>query len=117
MGAVSLALSITGLVFAPSAAADQDDCPEEYLCVWDNATYSGSPTWKSMTDLYDLSSTSGFSVVNNTSMDVRFKIISHYGPPEPWVIACLHAPPGANAHAWRGGFRRTLSWTQIGVIC
>ncbi|MFF0451684.1 peptidase inhibitor family I36 protein [Streptomyces sp. NPDC004609] len=106
-----------GLVFAPSAAADKSDCPEEHICVWDNGTYSGSPAWQSTTDLYDLYSASGLSIVNNTSSDLRFKVVYRYVPRETWMIGCLYAPPATNAHAFPGNSSFTLAWTQVGVIC
>ncbi|MYY09968.1 hypothetical protein GT204_13850 [Streptomyces sp. SID4919] len=117
LAAVSLSLCAAGLVFAPSAAAAQDDCPDEHLCVWANGTYSGPPTWKSTTELYDLYSPSGLSIVNNTTDDLRFKVVYRYVPRETWVIGCLYTPPGANAHAWAMNSPLTLSWTQLGVLC
>ncbi|MEU9609428.1 peptidase inhibitor family I36 protein [Streptomyces sp. NPDC048057] len=118
MGALSLSLCTAGLAFAPSAAAGGDgECPEEHFCVWGNATYSGPPTWKSTTDLYDLPAKSGLSVVNNTSTDVRFKIIIHYQSYDGWLIPCLGSFPGGNAHAWTSNYSRTLAWTKIGDSC
>ncbi|MFH8614913.1 peptidase inhibitor family I36 protein [Streptomyces sp. NPDC017979] len=118
MGAASLSLCAAGLTFAPSAAAGSDrGCPEGHFCVWDNGTYSGPPTWKSTTGLYDLPESTGISFVNNTSVDVRFKIIIDLEEQDGWLIPCLSSLPGRNAHAWNDRYERSLSWTKIGETC
>ncbi|MFJ8631316.1 peptidase inhibitor family I36 protein [Streptomyces sp. NPDC093568] len=63
--AAVLMMGAMGVAAAPPAAAAPADCPREYVCVWNNDTASGKPTWKSKGNLYDLRSENGVTIVNN----------------------------------------------------
>ena len=63
--AAVLMMGAMGVAAAPSATAAPADCPREYVCVWNNDTASGKPTWKSKGNLYDLRSENGVTIVNN----------------------------------------------------
>ncbi|MEU1277465.1 peptidase inhibitor family I36 protein [Streptomyces sp. NPDC005805] len=65
VGASALGLSVAGLAVAPAASAAWADCPREYVCVWDNTSYSGAPKWKSKGNLSNLRSTTGLAIRNN----------------------------------------------------
>ncbi|MDH2392546.1 peptidase inhibitor family I36 protein [Streptomyces sp. HNM0663] len=94
-GLAALALTAAGVAVAPSAHAAKSDCPREYVCVWNNTSYSGKPTWKSKGNLANLKSSGGLSIFNN---GVRYPGADHIWWKVTWsngqtASGCLHYPP------------------------
>ncbi|MFF6773828.1 peptidase inhibitor family I36 protein [Streptomyces sp. NPDC012637] len=121
VGASALGLSVAGLMVAPSASAAFSDCPREYVCVWDNTSFSGLPKWKSKGNLYNLYSANGMSIRNNGVADAG---ADHIWWKATWtdgqsVNGCLHYPEGGStsgtAHVLYG--RVTLNHAKWGGEC
>ncbi|MBB1255717.1 peptidase inhibitor family I36 protein [Streptomyces alkaliterrae] len=94
VGVSALGLAVTGLAMAPAASAAKSDCPREYVCVWNNTSFSGKPTWKSKGNLYNLKSSNGMSIVNHGK---RYPGADHIWWKATWSggatsSGCLHYP-------------------------
>lgn len=77
--AACLALSALGsAALAPQAMANREDCPSQYFCLWDGASYGGTRVqfhdngWQNLTDygFNDLAS----SVYNNTNRYAKIAV-------------------------------------------
>ncbi|MER5940410.1 peptidase inhibitor family I36 protein [Streptomyces sp. NPDC001928] len=93
----TLTMTATGVAMAPSASAAKSDCPRENVCVWNNTSFSGPPTWRSTGNLYNKHSTNGLSIFNN---GVRYPGADHIWWRATWSTGqtssgCLHYPPDA----------------------
>lgn len=91
----ALTMTVTGIALAPTASAAQSDCPRENVCIWNNTTFSGAPTWKSEGNLANLHGANGLSIFNN---GVRYPGADHIWWRATWsngqtASGCLHYPP------------------------
>ncbi|MFJ6935855.1 peptidase inhibitor family I36 protein [Streptomyces sp. NPDC101132] len=106
VGAVAAAtLAVTALAASPSASAAEWDCPTYRVCVWNNSSFSGSPTWSSEGSMYGLWSGNGMSIKNNGryhhGLDhVYWTGHNRYGT----ISGCLHFPPDKSATTIGGTF-------------
>ncbi|MET9862372.1 peptidase inhibitor family I36 protein [Streptomyces smyrnaeus] len=98
-----VAAGLMTLSSATAASASSDpsltgkaSCPSEYVCVWDNNTFSGKPKWKSKGNLNkDVFSAKGLSILNNGKRypggdHIHYKYT--YRPSGKTVSGCLHYP-------------------------
>ncbi|MGV9255625.1 peptidase inhibitor family I36 protein [Streptomyces sp. NPDC003697] len=118
LGVAALAMVGTGLATAPAASASTSDCPREYVCVWNNTSFSGVPTWKSKNNLSNLYSANGISIMNN---GIAWPGADHIWYKATWsnggatTSGCLHYPPGGNKVRLTGPI--TLNWAKWGGEC
>ncbi|MER5745945.1 peptidase inhibitor family I36 protein [Streptomyces sp. NPDC002225] len=107
-----------GLTLAPSASASTSQCPREYVCVWNNSSFSGAPTWKSKSNLSNLTSYNGLSIMNNGvsypgADHIRYKVTWSNGQ---YASGCLHYPSDPNTMTVSGG-KVTLNYANWGGEC
>lgn len=121
VGASALGLSVAGLMVAPSASAAFSDCPREYVCVWDNPSFSGLPKWKSKGNLYNMYSANGMSIRNNGRADsgadhIWYGITWSSGSKSS---GCLHYPESGStsgtSHTFTG--KLTMNYAKWGGEC
>lgn len=98
-----LSVAVGSTVFAPSAFANQSDCPAQYLCLWDGNTYGGARAqfhdngWQNLAP-YGFDNIAS-SVYNNTN---RYAVVADgANGGGPWLV-CLG--PGQAATFNTGGF-------------
>ncbi|WP_328906526.1 peptidase inhibitor family I36 protein [Streptomyces sp. NBC_00234] len=107
VGIAALFLTVTGATLAPSAFAAKSDCPRGYVCVWNNTSFSGPPTWKSQGNLYSKSSAAGISIFNNGVADPG---ADHIWWKATWANGqksngCLHYPPDGSSFVLYGSVK------------
>ncbi|MFP3988413.1 peptidase inhibitor family I36 protein [Streptomyces sp. E11-3] len=111
VGMSAVGLSVAGLAIAPTASAASSDCPKSYVCVWDNASFSGKPKWKSQGNLYNLKSSTGMSIFNNGT---KYTGADHIGWGATYssgtkVSGCLHYPENGST----SGTKYTLKGSPL----
>ncbi|MEV0244507.1 peptidase inhibitor family I36 protein [Streptomyces sp. NPDC050674] len=102
--AVLLMAAAAGVVAAPPASAAPEDCPREYVCVWNNSVAYGPPTWKSTGNLYNLYSEHGMYILNNGvrfpgADHIHFNLTAQAGGN---FRGCLHYPNDPNVDSFLG---------------
>lgn len=81
---------------AKAGVQGKASCPDGYVCVWNNTSFSGKPKWKSQGDLTkDVFSARGISIFNNGVSSPGADHIRYgytYRPDGDKVSGCLHRP-------------------------
>ncbi|WP_262064328.1 peptidase inhibitor family I36 protein [Streptomyces sp. STR69] len=115
--AVLAAIAGSSLVAAPPASAANTDCPDFYICIFENSNYTGR--WIGVHQGYDNPNVGDFmndrttSIINNTNEDYRLFVDSNYRG------AVLRSGPRTQysnvGPAWNDkitSFRRTI-WSDL----
>ncbi|MDI3404187.1 peptidase inhibitor family I36 protein [Streptomyces cavernicola] len=98
----------------------KSSCPDGYVCVWNNNSFSGKPKWKSKGNLNrDVFSADGISILNNGT---RYPGADHiyykytYQPGGKEVSGCLHYP-GSTPNSKKTYTGVVLNYAQWGGEC
>lgn len=119
-GLMTITAASTAYASNGPALTGKDACPRSYVCVWDNTTFSGAPTWKSQGNLGTHKSSHGLSIFNN---GVSYPGADHihysyqYAVDDRPRYGCLHYPGDTPNSKTTVDTTVTLNYAKWGGEC